>query len=94
MDNITKLLEKQGYHVVDMQEASKPGLKVDAFLFTSNHPDIVTSYNNLSNAADVSLALETPQQDSSVNTIMLNITGMSPQEAVQELEHRLAQKNS
>jgi len=75
-----------------MQEASKPGIKIDAFLFTSNHPDILTSYNNLTNADNVSMDTGKPRQDPRVNTIMLNVTNLSAEQVLQELETRLLQQ--
>ena len=90
MDDIAAVLKKRGFHVVDMLQASKPGLHIDAFLFTSNHPDIVTSFNSYEAAGNISLRDESPSRPSGNHFVMLNVTGMTASDAVDELEKRLA----
>ncbi len=89
MEHIANILKAKGYNVIDMYEASRPGIQVDAFLYTSNHPDILTSYNNLTETADISLGIGEPEADS-LATVMLNVTGLSASQAVAVLEHKLA----
>ena len=93
MEHIAALLQARGYTVIDMYEASRPGTRVDAFLFTSNHPDILTSYNNLTSASDITIGNTAPSDDE-LSTVMVNVTGLSPDEALAILEQKFSLKNS
>lgn len=90
LDDIAGELRRNGYTVINIYEASNPDTKVDAFLFTSNHPDIVTSFNNLTETDNISFKDEAPQ--SGTSAVLLNVTGLDPSHVVEILKQRL--KNS
>jgi len=90
MEQIAQLLQERGYKVIDMYEASRPGAHVDAFLYTSYHPDIVTSFNNLTESADITLGGGHPDIESNPSPIMLNVTGLRPEQALATLEYRIS----
>jgi len=87
MEDVARVLCSRGYKVVSMYEASNPDTQVNAFLYTSYHPDIDTSFNNLSETDNIVFNQSLPHEESSV--IMLNVTGLGPEEAVDILEERL-----
>ncbi|MDR7866708.1 MAG: YkuS family protein [Sporomusaceae bacterium] len=88
MNDVARLLAKRGYKVVDMLEASRPGANVDAFLYTSYHSDIVSSFNSMTQADNVALSGMASELDSATIP-MLNVAGMTPEQAVDILEERL-----
>jgi hypothetical protein len=88
MDDVARVLKKRGYQVVDMLEASKPGLNVDAFLYTSYHGDIVSSFDSFTQTDNVTLDNKASPLDSPTRT-MVNVYGMSPEQAVDIMEERL-----
>lgn len=89
MEDVSRVLRKRGYTVVDMLEASRPGLHVDAFLFTSYHGDIVSSFDGLTQTDNVALDSTDPGL-TSATTAMVNVLGMSPEQAADVLEERLS----
>lgn len=88
LEDVSRLLKQKGYQIIDVYQASKPGYKVDAFLYTSSHPDIVTSYNSLTETDKVAFNTGVPQLNET-SIIMLNVTGLLPEEVLSLLEERL-----
>ncbi|MCX7780550.1 MAG: YkuS family protein [Negativicutes bacterium] len=92
MHNIAEILRIRGYMVVDMYAAKRPGAKIDAYLYTSYHPDIFTGYTNTAEAADITMGYASMDFDHRTSPLMLNVTGLTAEQAVNMLEHRLAHK--
>jgi hypothetical protein len=93
MHSIAQLLREKGYKVVDMYEAKRPGTKVDAYLYTSYHPDILNSYDNFVEDADISIGFISLDHDHRISPLMLNVTGLTAEQAVSTLEHRLGYRD-
>lgn len=93
MSEVASMLRDKGYHVVDIYEAKRPGSKVDAYLYTSYHPDAFNSSLGILEYADISVGYTSISYDHHTSPVMMNITGMSPQQAVSTLEHRLGYKD-
>lgn len=87
---LNKLLE-EGYKVIDMYEAHRQRATVDAYLYTSYHPDAFNSYYSLAETSDIMLG-DTAETSQPTATIMLNITNLHPEEIVLKLKQRLQQK--
>ncbi|MBC8015457.1 MAG: hypothetical protein H7X79_06905 [Sporomusaceae bacterium] len=84
-------LREQGYKVIDMYEAHRQRAIVDAYLYTSYHPDAFNSYYSVAETSDIMLG-DTAEASQPSATIMLNITNLQPEEIVLKLERRLQQK--
>jgi len=84
-------LHEHGYKVVDMYEAHRQRALVDAYLYTTYHPDAFTVYNSLDETSDIILG-DTASISQPHNTIMLNITHLQPEEVLLKLERRLQEK--
>lgn len=89
MDDVARVLRQRGYKVVDMSEASDPNTHIDAFLYTSYHSDIVSSFNSSTQSDDAAMTDEGTFQPSSATVVMVNTVGMNPYEAVDVMEERL-----
>ena len=85
-------LEQRGYTVIDMYEAHRQRALVDAYLYTSYHPDAFTSYTSVAETSDIMLG-DTVEASQPSTTIMLNITNLQPYEVLLKLERRLQQKH-
>jgi len=85
-------LNENGYHVIDMYEAHHQRAIVDAYLYTTYHPDAFTSYNNVTESPDLILD-ETAEMNESPTTIMLNITNLQPDDVLLKLDRRLQQNH-
>ncbi|MBP2628117.1 MAG: hypothetical protein H6Q68_2828 [Firmicutes bacterium] len=84
-------LHEHGYKVIDMYEAHRQRAIVDAYLYTTYHPDAFTTYNSLAETSDIILGDTAPINQPST-TIMLNITHLQPEEVLLKLERRLQEK--
>lgn len=84
-------LHEQGYKVIDMYEAHQQRAIVDAYLYTTYHPDAFTAYNSVVDGTD-SMLDDTPPSNHSTNTIMLNITNLEPDQILTTLERRLQKR--
>jgi len=84
-------LHEQGYKVMDMYEAHHQRAIVDAYLYTTHHPDAFTTYNSVADSED-SILDDTPPINKSANTIMLNITNLEPEQILLTLERRLEER--
>ena len=85
-------LQEHGYKVMDMYEAHHQRTIVDAYLYTTYHPDVFTTYNSLAEASDIIL-VDTVEINQLPTTIMLNITHLEPEEVLLKLERRLQKKH-
>ena len=74
-------LNEHGYKVVDMYEAHRQRAIVDAYLYTTYHPDAFTAYSNLTESSDIILG-DTVEMNQSPTTIMLNITHLQPEDVL------------
>ena len=81
-------LHEHGYQVIDMYDAHRQRAIVDAYLYTTYHPDAFTAYNSVAEPSDIILGDTTPINQSPT-TIMLNITHLEPEEVLLKLERRL-----
>lgn len=86
-------LHERGYKVIDMYEAHRQRAIVDAYLYTTYHPDAFNAYNSLAETSDIILTDRFPINQEST-TIMLNITHLQPDEIILKLERRLQEKRS
>lgn len=93
MSTIAAMLRAKGYQIIDMYEARRPGSKVDAYLYTSYHPDVFSSSIGVLEYADVSLGYTSMSYDHHTSPVMMNVTGMTAEQAVSTLEHRLGHKD-
>ncbi|SDF64644.1 MBL fold metallo-hydrolase [Sporolituus thermophilus] len=87
MGTLAELLRRKGYKVIDLYEAGRPGVKVDALLYTGYHPDITTTFNSLTETADITIG--TCAGESHPAPVRINITGLRPEAALAALEERL-----
>jgi len=85
-------LHEHGYKVLDMYEAHRQRTMVDAYLYTTYHPDAFTPYNSLAETSDIILG-DTVEINQSPTTIMLNITHLEPEEVLLKLKRRLQEKH-
>ena len=82
------LLHEQGYTVIDMYEAHRNRELVDAYLYTTYHPDALTAYHSVAEPTDIILENEgdiTPLP----STLMLNISDLQPEQVLLTLKRRL-----
>jgi len=93
MSEVASMLRDKGYQVIDIYEAKRPGAKVDAYLYTSYHPDAFNSSLGALEYADVMVGYTSMSYDHQTSPMMMNITGMSPQQTVSTLEQRLGYKD-
>lgn len=85
-------LHEHGYKVIDMYEAHRQRAIVDAYLYTTYHPDAFTAYSSLAETSDIILGA-TSEMNQLPTTIMLNITHLEPEEVLLKLERRLQEKS-
>jgi len=85
-------LHEHGYKVIDMYEAHHQRTTVNAYLYTTYHPDAFTAYNSLAESSDITLG-DTVEINELPTTIMLNITHLQPEEVLLKLERRLQDKH-
>jgi hypothetical protein len=85
---LVDLLQQQGYTVVDMYQAHQQREAVDAYLYTTYHPDALTTYHSASDPLDSPLNI-TEEIDSYPATLMMNISGLPPEQVLIRLKHRL-----
>lgn len=87
---LVKLLQQQGYTVIDMYQAHQQRELVDAYLYTTHHPDALTSYDSAAEAWG-SISGNTAEIIPSA-TLMLNITDLPSKQVLATLERRLQPK--
>lgn len=89
---LASVLRDQGYTVIDMYQAHKQRKAVDAYLYTTYHPDVFTAYHNYAEPADITLG-NTDELNSLPKTIMINITNMQPDQVLMKLNRRLQERH-
>lgn len=85
-------LHQQGYKVMDMYEAHRQRAIVDAYLYTTYHPDVFTTTYNSSVDRSDNTQDDTLEINQSANTIMLNIANLEPEQILTTLERRLQER--
>lgn len=85
------LLQQKGYKVIDMYEAQKPGASPAAYLYTSYNPDRIPVYHNGRDLCDMQVGGSVASPEGPASVVSLNVTGMSPEAAVEVLAYRLNQ---
>ena len=89
---IAKLLKNRGYQVISLDETAKSRIPVDAILYSQN-PLEATYCHQPPETSDISLGGFEPQSDEINAIIMLNITGLSREQAISALEGRLRHRH-
>ncbi len=84
---LTLLLQQQGYTVIDMYQAHLQKEFVDAYLYTTYHPAALT-YHSVADSEDSMLDFE-DQSTLYPATLMLNITNLTPKQILLTLERQL-----
>lgn len=82
------LLHEQGYTVIDMYEAHRKRELVDAYLYTTYHPDALNSYHSVAEPTDIILENE-GDIEPLPSTLMLNISDLQPEQVLLTLGRRL-----
>lgn len=83
---LVDLLEEQGYTVIDMYQAHQQRELVDAYLYTTYHPDALTTYHSVAEPMDS--ILDTKEEMYPL-TLMMNITNLPPEQVLITLKRRL-----
>lgn len=89
-EGVARLLTAKGYKVVDPYEAHHHRMAVDAYLYTTYHPDAFTSYQNTADSPD-SLSDGSTEAFGIPASFALNISSMSPEQVADILDRRLHQ---
>ena len=84
---LVNLLQQQGYTVVDMYEAHHQREIVDAYLYSTYHPDALTTYFSAAESEDT--PSDNTEEFSHSSTLMLNITNLPASQILATLERRL-----
>jgi len=85
-------LAARGYKTVSLQEALRFRPHVDAVLYTARRPETSPSFHEALEAADICVGHDhggSPAGDALAGAVMLNITGLHPEEVVAAVEWRL-----
>ena len=91
-NELVDLLRHQGYIVIDMYQAHRQRENVDAYLYTTYHPDAFSTYHSVAEPADIILG-NTEEVSPLPKTVMLNITNMQPEQILMKLNQRLQEKH-
>ncbi len=88
---LAETLTARGYKVISLQEAVGFRAHVDAVLYSSRRAETVPSFHGGLESADISVGHrgEDALGDTLPGAIMLNITGLHPEQVAAELEARL-----
>lgn len=86
--DLSRLLEQQGYTVIDMYQAHRQREIVDAYLYTAYHPDALTAYHSTAGLVD-SVLDSGDEANQYPSALMLNITNFTPEQVVMTLKRRL-----
>jgi len=86
---LREALTARGYQVIELTEASRTHCHIDALLLTAFCPENITSCHQSLDASDIAIGSVYPAQDDLPHTIVLNITGMYPEQVVDSLERHL-----
>lgn len=86
--NLVDLLQQQGYIVMDMYQAHRQRELIDAYLYTTYHPDALTNYHSTTEPWD-SVSASSEEVSRSPATLMLNIANLPPEQILLTLKRRL-----
>lgn len=88
---LVETLAARGYKVISLQEAVSFRVHADAVLYSSRRAETVPAFHSGLEAADISVGHhgEEALGDALPGAIMLNITGLHPEQVAAELESRL-----
>ncbi len=88
---LAAVLAAKGYKVLDLQEAVRFRVHVDAILYTAHRPEAGPAGYEALEAVDMSVGLGPDwwADEALPGAVMLNITGLSPEEVAEELKVRL-----
>jgi 6-phosphogluconate dehydrogenase len=81
--NLAAFLTQRGYKVIEFNQLSRSRTQVDAVLYTHYRPEeTISTYMSYTDNSD-------PITDDFPSAIMLNITGLQPDQVLNELDKRL-----
>ncbi len=89
---LAEALAAKGYKTMSLQEAVRFRAHVDAVLYTARRPETGPAFHSALEAADISIGHDPGEGlpgDALPGAIMLNITGMHPDQVVAAVEQRL-----
>ena len=88
---LAETLAARGYKVISLQEAVSFRAHVDAVLYSSRRAETIPAFHGGLESADISVGHrgEEAPGDALPGAIMLNITGLHPEQVAAELEARL-----
>lgn len=88
-------LAAKGYRTVSLQEAVRFRTHVDAVLYVARRPETGPAFQSALEAADISVGHDPGglPGDAMPGAIMLNITGLQPEQVVAEVEQRLQHRH-
>jgi hypothetical protein len=88
---VAATLAARGYKVISLQEALSFRAHVDAVLYSSRRAETVPAFQSSLENADISVGHrgEWAPEEALPGAIMLNITGLHPEQVADELESRL-----
>ena len=86
---LSDILTSRGYRIIELTEASRSRCHVDALLLTAFCPENATSCYQSPIASDIAIGSVNIVQDDLPHTIVLNITGMYPEQVVDLLQRHL-----
>ena len=89
-------LAAKGYRTVSLQEAVRFRSQVDAVLYDARRPETGPALHSALEAADISVGHDPGgglAGEALPGAIMLNITGMHPEQVVAEVEYRLQHRH-
>ena len=90
---LAELLAAHGYKVITLQEAVRFRAHVDAILYSGRNPETPLAHSTAVDIADISLGHSLAAADALPAAVMLNIIGLSAEEAAAELAYRLQHRH-
>ncbi|MDF2636295.1 MAG: hypothetical protein K0R78_3169 [Pelosinus sp.] len=85
---LVDLLQQQGYTVIDMYQAHQQRELVDAYLYTTYHPNALATYHSVAQPTDSILNAKEEMYPFPA-TLMMNVTNLPPEQVLIILEQRL-----
>lgn len=93
---LSAALAAKGYKTMSLQEALRFRTHVDAILYSTRLPETGPAFQSALEAADISVGHDHGEGmagDALPGAIMLNITGLHPEQVVAEVEYRLQHRS-
>lgn len=85
---LVDLLQEEGYTVIDMYQAHQQRELVDAYLYTTYHPDALTTYHSVAEPMDSILDAQ-EEMYPLTSTPTMNISNLPPEQVLITLKRRL-----